>query len=48
MKLDSRKADWARRFAYYSFCRMQQALRVTPAMEAGPADHAWKVREVLP
>lgn len=36
-----------RHFAYYNFCRIHQTLRVTPAMEAGLADHAWKIRELL-
>jgi hypothetical protein len=26
---------------YYNFCRIQQTIRVTPAMEAGVADHVW-------
>ena len=33
-------------FAYYNFCRVHQTLRVTPAMEAGIADHVWSVREL--
>src|ERR1017187_3977153 len=27
--------------AYYNFCRIHQTLRVTPAIEAGIADHVW-------
>jgi transposase-like protein/IS1 family transposase len=34
-------------FAFYNFCRAHKALRVTPAMEAGIADHVWTVRELL-
>lgn len=34
-------------FAFYNFCRVHQSLRVTPAMEAGIADHIWSVRELL-
>ncbi|HSR06937.1 MAG TPA: IS1 family transposase, partial [Bryobacteraceae bacterium] len=34
-------------FAYYNFCRIHKSLRVTPAMEAGIADHAWSIRELL-
>ena len=26
-------------FMFYNFCRVHQSLRVTPAMEAGIADH---------
>lgn len=33
-------------FAYYNFCRVHQTLRVTPAMEAGIADHVWSVQEL--
>ena len=46
-KLDNLKAACALHFAYYNFCRIHQSLRVTPAMEAGIADHAWKIRELL-
>lgn len=34
-------------FAYYNFCRIHRTLRVTPAMEAGIADHAWELYELL-
>ncbi len=34
-------------FAFYNFCRVHKSLRVTPAMEAGIADHVWSVRELL-
>ena len=34
-------------FAWYNFCRIHRSLRVTPAMEAGIADHVWEVRELL-
>lgn len=33
--------------AYYNFCRVHQTLRVTPAMEAGLADHVWSVDELV-
>jgi IS1 family transposase len=33
--------------AYYNFCRVHQTLRVTPAMEAGLADHIWTVEELV-
>ena len=46
-KLDNLKAACALHFAYYNFCRIHQSLRVTPATEAGIADHAWKIRELL-
>ena len=34
-------------FAWYNFVRVHKTLRVTPAMEAGIADHVWTVRELL-
>jgi transposase-like protein/IS1 family transposase len=33
--------------AFYNFCRVNQALKKTPAMEAGIADHAWTLQELL-
>ena len=32
---------------YYNFCRVHQTLRVTPAMEAGIADHVWTLGELV-
>jgi IS1 family transposase len=34
-------------FMNYNFCRIHQTLRVTPAMEAGVADHVWSVEEII-
>lgn len=34
-------------FTFYNFCRVHQTLRVTPAMEAGIADHVWTVEEIV-
>jgi IS1 family transposase len=34
-------------FMYYNFGRVHQTLRVTPAMEAGIADHVWTVEEIV-
>jgi IS1 family transposase len=33
-------------YMHYNFCRVHQTLRVTPAMEAGVADHIWSLEEV--
>lgn len=33
-------------FMYYNFCRIHQTLRVTPAMEAGLADHVWRLEDL--
>jgi len=41
------KAALALHFAWYNFCRVHRTLRVTPAMEAGVADHVWSVGELL-
>ena len=46
-KLENLKAACALYFAYYNFCRVHQTLRVTPAMEAGLADHVWGLEELL-
>jgi hypothetical protein len=32
---------------HYSFCRIHQTLRVTPAMEAGIANHIWSLEEIV-
>jgi IS1 family transposase len=34
-------------YMYYNFCRVHLTLRVTPAMEAGIADHVWNVQDLL-
>lgn len=34
-------------FAWYNFVRVHRTLRVTPAMEAGIADHVWSIGELL-
>ena len=33
-------------FMYYNFGRVRQTRRVTPAMEAGLADHVWAIEEI--
>ena len=33
-------------FMHYNFARIHQTLRVTPAMEAGVADHVWSFEEI--
>jgi hypothetical protein len=32
---------------YYNFVRVHKTLRVTPAMEAGIADHVWSMEELV-
>jgi IS1 family transposase len=34
-------------YMHYNFCRIHQTLRVTPAMEAGIADHVWTIEEMI-
>lgn len=41
------KWAYALQFAYYNFWRVHGSIRVTPAMEAGIADHVWGLKELL-
>jgi hypothetical protein len=34
-------------YVHHNFCRVHQTLRVTPAMEAGIADHVWTIEEII-
>jgi IS1 family transposase len=34
-------------YMHYNFCRVHRTIRVTPAMEAGIADHVWTVEELV-
>lgn len=45
-KIENHIAAISLYFMYYNFCRVHQTLRVTPAMEAGLADHIWTVEEL--
>ena len=44
-KLENLRAAFALHFAWYNFCRVHQSLRVTPATQAGIADHVWSIDE---
>jgi IS1 family transposase len=46
-KVENHAAAVALWFMYYNFCRIHQTLRVTPAMEAGIASHAWTIEELV-
>lgn len=46
-KVENHVAALSLYFMYYNFCRVHQTLRVTPAMEAGVADHVWSIDEVV-
>jgi hypothetical protein len=34
-------------FMHYNFCRIDQSLRMTPAMAAGVAEHVWEIEESI-
>jgi IS1 family transposase len=46
-KLANLEANVALYFMHYNFVRIHQTLRVTPAMEAGIADHVWTMAEIV-
>jgi IS1 family transposase len=46
-KIENHANAIALHFMHYNFCRVHQTLRVTPAMEAGIADHIWTLEEVV-
>jgi hypothetical protein len=45
--VDNLEAAVALHYMHYNFCRVHQTLRVTPAMEAGIADHVWNLEEII-
>jgi IS1 family transposase len=46
-KVENHEHSVALHFMQYNFCRIHRTLRVTPAMEAGVADHVWSIEEVI-
>lgn len=46
-KVENHRAAVALHFAFYNFVRVHEALRVTPAMQAGLTDHVWSVEELV-
>jgi IS1 family transposase len=46
-KIENHGHAVALHFMYYNFCRVHKTLRVTPAMEAGIADHIWSIEEIV-
>ena len=46
-KIDNMKHSVALNFMYYNYCRIHKTIRVTPAMEAGLADHVWVLEELV-
>jgi hypothetical protein len=45
-KVENHKASVALYFMFYNFAKIHKTLRVTPAMEAGVADHVWSLEEI--
>lgn len=46
-KVENHGAAVALYLMHYNYCRVHRTLRVTPAMEAGIADHVWTIEEML-
>lgn len=46
-KVENLEYALALHFMYYNFGRIHSTLRVTPAMEAGIADHVWELEEIV-
>lgn len=45
-KLENHALAVALHLLHYNFARIHKTLRVTPAMEAGIADHVWTLEEI--
>lgn len=45
-KVDNHAYAVALYYMHYNFCRVHKTLRVTPAMEAGIAEHVWEISEI--
>jgi hypothetical protein len=46
-KIENQGHAFAIYSVYYNFARIHQTLRVTPAMEAGIADHVWTMQDIV-
>ncbi len=46
-KVENHRHMLAIYFMYYNYCRVHQTIRVTPAMEAGIADHVWTIEDLV-
>jgi IS1 family transposase len=46
-KVANHEAAVALHFMYYNYCRVHKTLRVTPAIEAGLANHVWETEELV-
>jgi len=45
-KIENHGYAFALHAVYYNFSKINQAIRVTPAMEAGISDHVWSMEEI--
>ena len=46
-KVENHEAAIALHYMHYNFARVHQSIRVTPATEAGVADHVWTIAEIV-
>jgi hypothetical protein len=46
-KLENHEAAVALYVAHYNLCRVQETLRITPAMQLGVTDHIWSIGELV-
>jgi hypothetical protein len=46
-KIENHAYHVALHYMHNNFCQIHQTLRVTPAVEAGTADHVWTVEELM-
>jgi IS1 family transposase len=46
-KMENHAAAVSLYVSHYNFCRVHEALRVTPAMQLGVADHIWTIGELV-
>ena len=46
-KWDNLWSAYCLHFAYYNFCRIHTALRVTPGMQAGITSTVWDIADLL-
>jgi IS1 family transposase len=46
-KIDNLHHSVSLHYMWYNFARVHKTLRVTPAMEAGIADHIWTIEEIV-
>lgn len=46
-KLENHYAAVALYVSHYNFCRVHEALRITPAMQLGVTDHVWSIGELV-